>query len=228
MSRVTLFITACNRADLLKRTLESFLKYNTYPIEKCIITEDSDQTDNNDFAISMCPFPVEIIYNGKNMGHCYSIEKGYAKITTEYIFHCEEDWEFFKPGFIEKSLEILEKDPSVITVQLRSHVNESGHMVEEEDRGGYHYMTTFFLGVWHGFTLNPGLRRLSDYTKFAPWTESCKDIMWHGIVDETCLSIFYYYKGYRGATTTDKDGFVKHIGWDRHVPRPQDAPGFFY
>ena len=224
MSKVTLFITACNRPDLLKRTLESFIKYNTYPIEKCIITEDSDQTNNNDFAIELCPFPVEIIYNGKNMGHYYSIENGYSKITTEYIFHCEEDWEFFKPGFIEKSLEVLQKDSKVITVWLR---RDSGHPVEVENQGGYHYMETNYYGVWHGFTLNPGLRRLSDYTKFAPWTESCKSYMWHGILDESSLSMFYHHNGYRGAILDDPEGFVRHIGWDRHIPRPQDARGFF-
>lgn len=30
---VTVFITSFNRPDLLKITLESFLKYNTYPIK---------------------------------------------------------------------------------------------------------------------------------------------------------------------------------------------------
>lgn len=40
-SNVTLVITSCNRFDLLKKTLESFSKNNTYPIKEIIIIEDS-------------------------------------------------------------------------------------------------------------------------------------------------------------------------------------------
>ena len=38
---VTLFITSCGRPELLKKTLLSFVKYNTYPIEEVILCEDS-------------------------------------------------------------------------------------------------------------------------------------------------------------------------------------------
>jgi hypothetical protein len=215
---VTLFITACNRPDLLALTLLSFVRYNTYPIEKCIIVEDSDKQHINDFAKDICNFPVEIIYNGKNIGQIASIEKGYASITTDYIFHCEEDWEFYKPGFIETSMEILNKDPSVITVWLRAYNDTNNHPIELQDRGGYRYVITNYCDVWHGFTLNPGLRRLSDYTKVAPWKETCKpyyDVF--GIPSETDLSILYHKHGHRGALTLDVDGYVRHIGWDRHV-----------
>lgn len=41
--QVTLVITACGRPHLLKRTLESFMKYNTYPIIEGFIIEDSGQ-----------------------------------------------------------------------------------------------------------------------------------------------------------------------------------------
>jgi hypothetical protein len=217
---VTLFITACNRPDLLKQTLESFLKYNTYPITKCIIVEDSDKININDFAIEMCPFPVEIIYNNKNIGQLESIEIGYSKIDTEYIFHCEDDWEFFKPGFIEISKNILDRDSSVVTVWLRAHNDTSCHPIEQIDRGGYKYMITNFGKLWHGFTLNPGLRRLADYKKFAPWKETCYPyIEGFGVLNEPDLSVLYYKNGYRGAITNDPEGLVRHIGWGRHIKR---------
>ena len=38
---ITLVITACGRLDLLKRTIDSFNKYNNYPIYKRIIVDDS-------------------------------------------------------------------------------------------------------------------------------------------------------------------------------------------
>jgi len=227
MDEVTLFITACNRADLLYKTLDSFIKHNTYPIKKCIIIEDSGNIGINDFAITICPFPVETIYNEKNIGQIPSIEKGYSKISTDYIFHCEDDWEFFKPGFIEASLEILKNDSKVVTVGLRSY-EDFQHPRESLNLGGYHYLNTHHCGIWHGFTLNPGLRRLSDYTKVAPWSESCRgDFERKGVNTEDDLSILYYKHGYRGAITADSEGYVRHIGWDRHVWRPQDTKEFY-
>ena len=38
---VTFTITSCNRLDLLKLTLDSFLNLNTYPIDEFIISDDS-------------------------------------------------------------------------------------------------------------------------------------------------------------------------------------------
>ena len=43
MKDVSLVVTSCGRFDLLERTLDSFFKYNTYPIKEVIITEDSTE-----------------------------------------------------------------------------------------------------------------------------------------------------------------------------------------
>jgi hypothetical protein len=88
---ITLFITACNRPDLLKITLESFVKYNTYPIKEAFIIEESGIQNINDFAYDILPYPCKLIYNPKKIGQMKSIEKGIQYITTPYTFHCEED-----------------------------------------------------------------------------------------------------------------------------------------
>jgi hypothetical protein len=106
---VTIFITSFNRPDLLKITLESFLKYNTYPIKEAIIIDDSGIQNINDFVYDILPFPCKLIYNPVRIGQMKSIEKGIPFITTPYTFHCEEDWEFYDYGFIEKSFEILHR-----------------------------------------------------------------------------------------------------------------------
>ena len=38
---VTVVLTSCNRPDLLEKTLDSFFKYNTYPITTFNIIDDS-------------------------------------------------------------------------------------------------------------------------------------------------------------------------------------------
>ena len=49
-----------------------------------------------------------IIYNETNIGQIKSIDKNiYSLVKTEFIFHCEDDWEFYSYGFIEKSINIL-------------------------------------------------------------------------------------------------------------------------
>ena len=41
---ITLFITSCGRPELLKVTLESFVKFNNYPIKEAVIIEARDHT----------------------------------------------------------------------------------------------------------------------------------------------------------------------------------------
>ena len=52
-----------------------------------------------------------LFLNRENIGQNASIDKMYKNVNTEYIFHCEEDWEFYKSGFIEDSLKVLETQP---------------------------------------------------------------------------------------------------------------------
>lgn len=221
MEKVTLVVTCCKRPDLLQKTLESFVASNTYPIEQAIFIEDSDQTGINDFVKDMAlPFPCLCLYNGKNIGQIESIDLAYAHVTTPYIFHCEDDWEFFEPGFIEKSFDVLRKDPTVVTVQLRAHNDTNGHPIEPENLGGYHYLIRGYDRFWHGFTLNPALRRHADYMLVKPFTESCKPYMeGFGHPNETDISRIYNNLGYRGAILDRKEGHVRHIGWGRHMPR---------
>lgn len=225
-SPVTMVITAYKRPHLLRRTLASFVKYNTYPIAKCIIIEDSGQTGINDFALDLCPFPVECLYNETTLGQIASIETAYSRVETPFIFHCEEDWEFYAPGFIEKSFEVLEADPSVITVWLRAHTDVNTHPIEPNDRGGYHYMSSSpSLHPYYGFTFNPGLRRTSDYRAVAPWSETCARPHFDGKawLFEPDVCILYHARGYKGAILSVPGGFVRHIGWGESTNLEQHA-----
>lgn len=220
MEKITLVVTCCKRPDLLKIMLESFVKYNTYPIEQAILIEDSDQNGINDFAKELVPFPCLCLYNGKNIGQIESIDIAYSHVTTPFIFHCEDDWEFYDVGFVEKSLEILAKDPKVVTITLRAHNDTNGQPVEGTNYGGYHYLARNFDRFWHGFTLNPGMRRLADYNVVKPFTESCKPYMeGFGHPNETDISRIYNNLGFRGAILDNPRGFVRHTGWGRHMPR---------
>jgi hypothetical protein len=225
-SDVTLVITACNRPHLLKKTLASFVRWNTYPIARCILIEDSGLTGINDFVRPLCPFPVTFLYNETNLGQTASIERAYSYVTTPYIFHCEEDWEFYKGGFIERSMPVLHSDPSVITVWLRAHDDVNNHPIDTEDRGGYRYMSSApDRHPYYGYTTNPGLRRLSDYAQVRPWADHCRRPYFDGKgrMFEPDICILYHARGYRAAILTEPDGFVRHLGWGQSTNSFQHA-----
>jgi len=228
MNQVSMVITSCGRTDLLEQTLYSFFKYNTYPIEKVIIVEDSGVQQDFRKVQELVPTDLEIIINKENIGQVKSIDAAYAKVKTDYIFHCEEDWEFFKSGFIEKSFEILETNPKLITVWLRGYDDTKNHaiMINEcfDLPSGDHYylMDGARKKHWCGFTWNPGLRRTSDCMLFHPYQNLKVRKNKNGleILGEIDLSIYYQEAGYRAAITSEIEGYVRHIGGKRHVPLP--------
>jgi len=67
-TEVTLFITSCGRPALLRRTLESFVKYNTYPIKEAIVCEDSGIPGIIDFVVDILPYPITPCYNETRIG----------------------------------------------------------------------------------------------------------------------------------------------------------------
>lgn len=230
MKDVTVIITAHNRTDLLEKTLESFFKFNLYPIKKIIIVEDSGIPQNFEKIKLLSNIPLEIIINEKNIGQIASIDKAYSKVDTDYIFHCEEDWEFFKEGFIEKSFEILNTNPKIFTVWLRAHNDTNNHPIEKDTKypilnsiDYYFLMNQYHKKHWCGFTFNPGLRRTADCMIFHPYNQLEVIIEKNGLrlMGEKDMSIYYQRLGYRAAITNNELGYVKHIGnRKRHIPLP--------
>lgn len=222
--QITLAITSCGRMDLLEKTLKSFYKFNTYPIVKTVIIDDSCGGFDAE-RISACILNShEFILNAENIGQIRSIDKLYTSITTPYVFHCEDDWEFYREGFIEESLAILERHQQIITVWLRAHDDTNTHPISQsESADGFEnkLMQRKFRGAWSGFTFNPGLRRLADYYLLAPYAE--KPIIIgkknQSIASEIDLSIYYERLGFRAAITIHPGGYVKHIGWGDHIPQ---------
>ena len=75
MKEVTLVITSCEKFDLLEETLDSFFEYNTYPIKKIIITEDSTEGKKLEKLISK--------YNNKNQNFKLIVNE--AQLRQEVI-----------------------------------------------------------------------------------------------------------------------------------------------
>lgn len=209
--KVTLFVTACKRPDLLQTTLNTFVKYNTYPIEEVIIMEDSGLEGIDDFAHSIFSCPVRILYTKQNRGVMRSIENGLQYIRTPYVFQSEDDWEFYDYGFIEKSLEILKKDSQMTVVQLRSYKELSHYNIPMVRKDNYFTCGTPERNVGN-FTNNPGLRTTENIRMFAPYTSETIPTLCEG-----GLSTAFRTLGMTSALTDNENGYVTHIGWGRRV-----------
>jgi GT2 family glycosyltransferase len=224
---VALVVTSCGRRDLLNQTLQSFKRHNTYQIAELVLIEDGMlDHEATDFSLllGLSSEQVTIIKNEVNIGQIKSIDRAYAIVKSEFIFHCEDDWEFFTPGFIEESMDILSSDPKLICVWLRAHNDTMGHPIEKEkyqtpSGSTYRLIETHFRGIWHGFTFNPGLRRTKDCLTLTPYASMPILHQFRGktSVTESDISIHYFLKGYRAAISERAGGFVRHIGAAEHI-----------
>ncbi|MCQ5167713.1 hypothetical protein NE645_17320, partial [Roseburia hominis] len=81
-----------------------------------------------------------------------------------------DDWEFYRPGFVEDSLAVLEVRPEILQVWMRSYIYDlSVHspyirLGEREFIAGVAcYPLISDKPEWQSFSLNPGLRRIKEY-----------------------------------------------------------------
>lgn len=212
-SEITVVLTSCGRFDLLTPTINSFLKFNTEPIKEFIIVEDSgDETVFESIPDNSKEY-FTVILNNPNLGQIKSIDKAYALVKTKYVFHCEDDWEFYRSGFIEGSIKILDSDKEILQVWLRDYYHDI------KVHSPYHYLgkkqtidNTHFHKVettkedWQGFSFNPGIKRYSDYQKMG---------LYNSFGGEKILSKAYHQAGFYAVIL--ENSAVAHIGFDNHI-----------
>jgi hypothetical protein len=202
----------------LKITLESFFKHNHYPIEKYIVIEDSGFEPAATWIKNQWPF-IEVIFNNPRLGQTASLDLMYSKVETDYIFHCEDDWEFVAPGFIDRSMDILAApgNEKIIQVWPRGEFDTNNHPVlrDVKYRAGqteYYLMSAdYYLGHYGGFGFQPGLRRLCDWQLIGSYSSASEGIT------EAAISKKYIELGFKAATLIPK--YMDHIGAGRHTDR---------
>ena len=126
---IMMVIISCGRWHLLSQTIESFEQYNTYNcIESKIIIDDCI-TDKHElstieskykhygYQIVPTSTPRTINYSQSNLRTMFSIYEAITTYNTKkarYVFQIEDDWKFYKHGFIEDSLAVLKSDAKKI------------------------------------------------------------------------------------------------------------------
>lgn len=216
--QITFCLTSCGRFDLLQETLRSFFENNAYPIAKYIIVEDSgyynaaNHLHNITKEFSKSNF--HIIVNEKRIGQIPSIDRAYREVDTPYIFHCEDDWKFTKPGFMEPSLDILEHIPEAVMVWLRDPLDVP-QMVQSMQLYSSPHRFFDVTRAFPEFTLNfnPGLRRFADYRKVGNYQKL-------GTLEHH-IGNFYYSKN-KKIILLGGSPYYRHIG--KGASMSQDDP----
>jgi len=201
-------LTSCNRFDLLEKTVVSFFKHLDIQPKAFIIIEDSGNQAIHKH-LEQFDYPFTVIVNPKNLGQAKSIDIAYSHVKTPYIFHCEDDWEFIRTGFIQESLSILQKHENASVVQLRGRAE---HIKLRDLPTLNHQGIDYFLANkstdkrYFSYGYNPSLRRLVDYQRVAPFSK---------IGGESEVSWVFKKLGF--ATAHLENPAVKHIGEERHI-----------
>jgi hypothetical protein len=208
---ITLVITSCGRLDLLERTIKSFQKFNSYPIEKTIIVDDSGtewvhrelKERYSDYELILKP----------HRGQLACIDAAYSRVNTPYIFHLEEDWEFIKGGFIEDSLKILKAMPLVLQVWIwngnRHPVKDTRYQIKD-----IQFQVLGEINDWYGFGFNPGLRRLKDYYLVRPFGNFKRPEGAPLASTECMIGIKYHELGFYSVILPET--YCNHIGVGRY------------
>ena len=222
---VAVVITSCGRQDLLERTLESFFRFNTAAIREVVVIEDGDGARNTLLSARFAGRPIRWLATNTRIGQMQAIDVAYRSVEAEYIFHCEDDWEFFASGFIEKSWAVLVNESSyssgvgserstIRTIRPRDvqlGLLKSGMF----SIGSCSRATTLSeSGTWHGFSLNPGLRRRSDYHRLGSFARLDASGILKSWEVERAASQFYFDRGFLVAILADRGGagYVRHLG----------------
>ena len=214
-------LTSCGRFDLLEKTLNSFFEYNTHPIRKFVLVEDSGRDEVRDAIPPEYRDQIHLIVNKPKLGQVASIDKAYEQVETDYIFHCEDDWLFYRPEFIEDSKIILKAEPQSIMVKLRSYYHDliyyGARALVLSDRktaeNVAYYRVNTTLPHSQCFSFNPGLRRRAQYPGGGYVTLSANG---RSPADMEAIASEHYAAQGFFAVLLENDA-VKHTGFGRHL-----------
>lgn len=127
---VTLVITAYNKPEYTKKTLESIVSQSYRPIEIIFIDDNSPQTlepfFNNFFReIKDEEIIPKFFRNSKNLGPYYNLLSGFKKINGKYLVIMNHDDWFTDTDFLKKAITHMDNVSNCFMVVMNSKIE--GH-----------------------------------------------------------------------------------------------------
>ena len=215
---ISMVITSCGRSDLLARTLLSMDSWLHLIHHKIIV--DDFSIAQNEISQLTTEYGFQLIKNKTQLGQHRSIDIAYQQIATTYVFHCEDDWEFFKmPDFQLAKLVLEEAKVSCMCFRKIDDRSRSKYPKRTIDVSRYepaYIKNKKYLVIrkdWHpsrgAFTFNPNLSKLQLYKNWGPYSQ---------YRSERNISKLMKKCGY--IVAYEPLGSCIHIGWNRHISDP--------
>lgn len=113
---ITFTITTCKRYDLFEKTMNSFLACckDLHLIDEWLCVDDNSSAEDREKMKTNYPFFTFYFKTVEEKGHPRSMNIIHRTVKTPYIFHMEDDWEFFYPSnYITQCLEILSQKSDI-------------------------------------------------------------------------------------------------------------------
>ena len=146
----------------------------------------------------------------KQHGQAWALDYLYRKVETPYLFHCEDDWEFTKSGYIERSLDILNSRPDVVVIGMvkdemfqgigavgKCHKTQSGTCYYEHPR----WRIDDKHAWWNGWIGSPNLKRTADYKQLGAFQD---------VESEVAFDRKFALSGLQSVWLEDQ--YARHIG----------------
>ena len=123
--QVTVFIPTYNRLELLKNSVRSALEQGGFVKVHILDNASSDGTQNWLQELSKSEGgKVELTLRSENIGALANFSEGFSKVTTPYCVPLADDDELL-PNFLEKALDIAEKNPGIGGVVFQTQVKKN-------------------------------------------------------------------------------------------------------
>jgi len=175
-SDITTFVLSCNRLDVLRKTMKSFVDTKDYTT-KMVIVDDSAADGVFEKLVEEYGSYCDIICFPHNRSQWWAMDFMVSYCDTEYIFYLEDDWEFSRTGYLSDSKKILQKYRNVGVVDISwrtfewqgidSYDKEIVRFKADDDSQVSFYwkkpwrITDYHL-AWYGWVGSPNLKRRDD------------------------------------------------------------------
>ncbi len=194
---VTLSITTCKRYELFEKTVNSFLNHciDIHLISRWICIDDNSSEQDRIKMRSKYPFFEFVWKTIDQKGHASSMNMIKDMVDTPFLFHLEDDWQFYyKASYIQPCLHVLYNDSTLGQCLLNKNYSETfedvsihGGIFQTTPYGQRYYIHEYqpddslfrekygkcpSVAYWPHFSLRPGMNKMCVWKKIGTFDDS--------------------------------------------------------
>lgn len=186
---ITFSITTCKRYDLFEKTMNSFLYFclDKHLIGRWICVDDGSSESDRQKMRQRYPFFEWVWKDEKDKGHAKSMNIILDMVKTPYLFHMEDDWEFYiRKNYISECLSVLQENERYGQCLVNKNYAELFNQnivggIQRQTQRGLFYLEHDFIesgetfqkkygigsncAYWPHYSLRPGLNRVEALKK---------------------------------------------------------------